>query len=105
MNQNVLVQQKDGKKICNIDEHYELFIIEFNLVFIKKMIVIKQEDDDLIQRDDPVIKTSHTDSIVTSRNEDEVSVQANFEKDAMSVNFEDKISTHVSMNSMNSNSN
>jgi hypothetical protein len=83
MNQNVLIQQKDGKKICNIDEHYGLLIIEFN----------------------PVIKTSHTGQIVTSGGEDDVSVQANFEKnDSMSVDFEDKISSHASMNSVDSNS-
>jgi hypothetical protein len=106
MNQNVLIQQKNGKKVCNIDEHYELLIIEFNFVFIKKMI-IKQEDDDLIQKEhDSIIKTSHTDQIVVSRSEDEMPVQANFEKNAVSVNFEDKIPilNSMSVNSMKSNS-
>jgi hypothetical protein len=113
MNQNVLIQQKDGKKVCNIEEHYELLIIEFNLVLIKKM-VVKQEDDGPIQKeDDPVIKTPHIDQIVTSGDEDEVSVQANCEKkddsvqanfEAVSVDFEDKISSHASMNSVDSNS-
>ncbi len=105
MNQNVLIQQKDDKRICNIEKHYELLIIEFNLVSIKKTILIQKEDDS-------IIKTSHTVKIVISGNEDEMSMQANCEKDdsmqanfeAMSVNFENKISSHVSMNSMNSNS-
>jgi hypothetical protein len=97
MNQNVFIQQKDDKKICNIDEHYELLIIEFNLV---------SKDDDSV---------THTDLIVISRNEDEMSLQANCEKndsvqanfEAVSVNFEDKnptLNSHTSMNSMNSNS-
>ncbi len=100
MNQNVLIQQKDDKKICNIEEHYELLIIEFNSMSIKKtnVVFIQKEDDS-------VIKTSHTDQIVTSRNEDDVSMQTNFEKyDLVSVNFEDKISSRVSVNSVNSNS-
>jgi hypothetical protein len=119
MNQNVLIHKKN-KKVCNIEDHYELLIIEFNPVPIKEMIakqedddLIKQKDDGLIQKEDnPIIKTLHTDQIVTSKNEDDVLIQANCEKDdlvqatfeAMTVNFEDKNSSHASVNSMNSNS-
>jgi hypothetical protein len=121
MNQNVFIQQKDDKKICDLEEHYELLIIEFNSMSIKKMIA-KQNDDDFIKHENDcliqtnensIIKTSHTDQIVISKSEDEMSLQtncekddlikANFEKNAMSVIFEDKISSYVSMNSMNRN--
>jgi hypothetical protein len=110
MNQNVLIQQKDDKKVCNIDEHYGLPIIEFNPVSIKKTNVVPIQKED-----DPAIKTSHNDQIVTSGGEDEMSVQANGEKDdpvqanlkndeSVPVNFKDKISSHVTMNSVNSHS-
>jgi hypothetical protein len=104
MNQNVLIQQKDGKKVCNIEEHYGLPTIEFNLVPIKKMVAIKQEDDGPIQKDDnPVTKTSHTGQIVASGGGDEVPVQAKFEKDdSVPVDFEDKISSHASVDSVDS---
>jgi hypothetical protein len=107
MNQNVLIQQKDGKKVCNIEEHYGLPTIEFNPVPIKKTDVV------LIQKeDDPATKTPHTDQIVASGGGDEVPVQANCEKDdpvqanfeAMSVDFKDKISSRASADSVDSNS-
>jgi hypothetical protein len=90
MNQNVLIQQKDGKKVCNIDEHYGLPTIEFN----------------------PVTKTPHTGKIVASGGGDEMPVQANCEKDdsvqanfeAVSVDFDNKISSHASVDSVDSNS-
>jgi hypothetical protein len=106
MNQNVLIHQK-GKKVCNIDEHYGLPIIEFNPVSIKKTDVV------LIQKeDDPAIKTPHTGQIVASGGGDEVPVQANCEKDdsvqanfeAVLVDFKDKNSSHASVDSVNSNS-
>jgi hypothetical protein len=112
MNQNVLIQQKDDKKVCDIEEHYGLLIIEFNPVSIKEM-VVKQGQDGPIQKDDTsVIKTPHIGQIVASGGEDEVPVQANCEKDdsvqanfeAVSVDFEDKISSHASVDSVDSNS-
>jgi hypothetical protein len=98
MNQNVLIQQKDDKKICNIDEHYGLPTIEFNPVPIKEMVAkqeddgpIKQEDDGPIQKkDNPVTKTPHTGQIVASGGGDEVPVQANGEKDEVPVQANSK---------------
>jgi hypothetical protein len=100
MNQNVLIQQKDGKKVCNIDEHYGLPTIEFNPVSIKKTVPIQKEDD----------PATHTDQIVASGGGDEVPMQANCEKDDSvqanfeAVDFEDKISSHASVDSVDSNS-
>jgi hypothetical protein len=117
MNQNVLIQQKDGKKICNIEEHYGLPTIEFNPMPIKEMVAkqeddgpIKQEDDDPIQKEDDPATTSHTDQIVASGSEDDVPVQANFEKNDSvqanfeAVDFEDKNPSYASVDSVNSNS-
>jgi hypothetical protein len=41
---------------------------------------------------------------VASGGEDDVPVQANFEKNAVPVNFEEKISSHASVDSVDSNS-
>jgi hypothetical protein len=110
MNQNVLIQQKDGKKVCNIDEHYGLPTIEFNPVPTQK--TFKQEDVAQQKEDDPAAKTPHIGQIVASGGEDDVPVQANCEKDdsvqanfeAVSVDFKDKISSHASVDSVDSNS-
>jgi hypothetical protein len=103
MNQNVLIQQKDGKKVCNIEEHYGLPTIEFNPVPIKEM-VIKQEDDSPIKQEGQIVASGGGDDMPLQANcEKDDSVQANFE--AVSVDFEDKISSHASVDSVDSNSN
>jgi hypothetical protein len=103
MNQNALIQQKDGKKVCNIEEHYGLPTIEFNLVSTKKM-VVKQEDDGLIKQEGQIVASGGGDEMPVQANcEKDDSVQANFE--AMSVDFKDKNSSHASMDSVDSNSN
>jgi hypothetical protein len=99
MNQNVLIHQK-GKKVCNIEEHYGLPIIEFNPVPIKKTDVVPIQKED-----DPAIKTSHTGQIVASGGGDEVPVQANFEKDDSVTVIEKKnptLNSHASVDSVDS---
>jgi hypothetical protein len=64
----------------------------------------KQENVAQQKNNNPAIKTPHTGQIVASGGGDEVPVQANCEKDAVPVDFEDKISSHASVNSVNSNS-
>jgi hypothetical protein len=81
MNQNVFIHQKDDKKVCDFEKHYELLIIELDIVSMKKTVLIQKKDN-------PVIKTPHTDQIAASRGEDDVTVQANFEKNhSLSVDF------------------
>ncbi len=118
MNQNVLIQKTNDKKICDIEKHYELLTIEFNLVSsINKKTIVKQEDVILIinqkenvnsiaikedvvsinQKENSITKTSHNDSFAISRSEDNVPISVYFDKKNSTLN-------KISMNSKNSKS-
>ncbi len=118
MNQNVLIQKTNDKKVCDIEKHYELLTIEFNPVPpINKKTIVKQEDvvpiinqkeknvnsiavkEDVVlinqKEKNSVMKTPHNGSFAASGGEDDVPVPVNFDKKNPTLN-------KVSMNSKNS---
>jgi hypothetical protein len=103
MNEDVLIQKTKGKKVCDIEEHYGLLIIEFNLVpSINKTVedvapvAVIKEDVALINQkeEDSAMKTPHKGSDVASGGGDDVSVPVNFKKE--------NPTGHISVDSMDS---
>jgi hypothetical protein len=122
MNQNVLIQKTNDKKICDIEKHYELLIIEFSsmlsidktvnnvasmmikedVVFIinqKKKnvnpIAIKEDVASINQKENSIMETPQNDSFAASGDEKVVPIPVYFDKKNPTLN-------KASMNSKNS---